>query len=815
MAVTDPKPRLHCFLEITNVGSLVGRQFNHSFVDVNYSASPIIHLETLSVDDDGSALQHRLLVVHQDGEVRFVSPDLQSEDWKAKVISQPAEQVEFALVLNLEQASRSLLKNREDVLAMLGSDISAPHTHLLVLITRFSNDTAPSGHESILYLRILHIELAENHLHPLKDLISLTLPEPKEHKIDRCNYSWHGANGTVFQSTPSFLAIYDLSGTTPQLINHLRMGNNSLVSSLRLSPALVAISTSKTISIVNVQYNSLQAEQILDQLPKDQNTAAKHRYTMAENRVTRLLSYFSPLDLVILLCGRKLLAIQISTGMEQENRSRKRKRKGLLIDSIGRGLFFTSENSQNSGLLHGLSKTLGTQLPNAHDKDGWNSTKASLDSLFKNKKIEEFESIMASELKISEAKDQMAQTKTEVDRFIDTASGKPPDLRKVHYLLSKIFLMDRIRPLGEEKGLNRKLKISWFPDRLCHWLINHGLLSVDYIEASLKTRGVFRGTECLKIGAYTQALVEWDSSLKTLHSILISPVPLDAREVVHATKYLMDLPNSSELLNTTKLLTNDDVRQEDVSDQKMKFEDVDNSISSTPLDSMHETNRFLRLLLESILVRLNAFSSFILCQALKSVLLASELRSLVDLLRMELARGRWLSPYVEDGIESLHENLPNNGQVCIIAKLLNCAIDSIGTGGWILGASVTDDLTEMADTLAYMKAEISATLEGIEEATYLMGMLGEILLYGKTAEAPQVKNYPSSGGNQKALHIHSLPVDGAGIERSALPLGLKAAQRVSTMKVGAGGELMGRSRRDIGKLKSKMVGKYSFDRIVV
>ena len=49
-----------------------------------------------------------------------------------------------------------------------------------------------------------------------------------------------------------------------------------------------------------------------------------------------------------------------------------------------------------------------------------------------------------------------------------------------------------------------------------------------------------------------------------------------------------------------------------------------------------------------------------------------------------------------------------------------------------------------------------------------------------------------------------------------LPLGLNLDKdRVPLTKVGAGGEVMRRSRRDIGDLKSRRVGEYSFERIVI
>ena len=51
-----------------------------------------------------------------------------------------------------------------------------------------------------------------------------------------------------------------------------------------------------------------------------------------------------------------------------------------------------------------------------------------------------------------------------------------------------------------------------------------------------------------------------------------------------------------------------------------------------------------------------------------------------------------------------------------------------------------------------------------------------------------------------------------------LPLGLKpiaASMVVSKTRIGAGGEVVERSRRDVGRLRSRMVGRYSFERIVI
>lgn len=773
----------------------------------------MIHLETLALGNR-EVFQSRvkLLAVHEDGEIRCLSQDLQMEEWKTRVIHSSSSYVEHASVMSLEQASQSLLRNREDILAMLGHDADTSVTRLLFLLTRASSVPANSGGNQ-LYLRIFHIRIFESPGQPLQDLISLILPEPEYSKSEKSNYSWHGSSGTLLQNTASDLAVYDIAGLLPRLAHHIPLGSTKINSCLRLSASLIALNTPEAMTIIDLQYSSLQAEQTLEPLSKNQSQTAKCKYTSKEESDTRILSYFAPLDLVVVLQGRKLLALQLSTGVEQTSNSRKRKRTGLLINSIGRGMSSFNAKFPAHGNLRGIPQPLGTRLPNSRSQDGWNATRDRLESLFQSRDLEQFESIMLSELGPADEKEDNL-IPGELNRSVESRERNLPDYRKVHYLLNKVFILEQSQQPREQSAINQKLKVSWFSDQLCRRLIRRGLFSIDHIEASMKHSHSFPTTEHIKVGAYTQALVEWDKSLKTLQLILRSPVPLDAKEIVHALKYLMRFVNQSEPAGPMKQLTDGDQREDEGFDQSMQFEDDNVSIDSISPSSKLELN-ISHDLLDSILTRLNVFSVSKVTQALKTELSPQELRSLVDLLRIELARGQWLSAYGEDGLEPLGDGHSDNGQVCIIAKLLNSVIDSIGTGGWILGASITDDLTETEDTIAYMKAEISAALEGIEEATYLKGLLGQILLYGKTATLSQGKPRNLLGANQQPLQIRSVPVNSAGIESSALPLGLKAAQGITRKKVGAGGELIERSRRDIGRLKNRMVGKYSFDRILI
>ena len=95
-------------------------------------------------------------------------------------------------------------------------------------------------------------------------------------------------------------------------------------------------------------------------------------------------------------------------------------------------------------------------------------------------------------------------------------------------------------------------------------------------------------------------------------------------------------------------------------------------------------------------------------------------------------------------------------------------------------------------------------------------MLGEILLCGKESLLPSkqkaLKNTSdefSATGNVKPVTIITKE------ENPMLPLGLKLKPPREGIKVGAGGELIQRSKRDMGRLLSRKVGKYSFERIAI
>jgi hypothetical protein len=141
-------------------------------------------------------------------------------------------------------------------------------------------------------------------------------------------------------------------------------------------------------------------------------------------------------------------------------------------------------------------------------------------------------------------------------------------------------------------------------------------------------------------------------------------------------------------------------------------------------------------------------------------------------------------------------------------------VDAVGAGGWLTGEArlVDGDPFEAEDLIHSLKLEVSAALEGIEEAVYLKGLTAEMIRYGDGVQAALPK---SSSETQTEKRSKPIVLPTIGQEIRTLPLGLKAEKQISLLKVAAGGAVYQRTRRDIGHLKSQKVGKYSRERIVV
>ncbi|KAI9877369.1 MAG: hypothetical protein M1830_004102 [Pleopsidium flavum] len=839
------------------------------------SSHSIVHIDVVPVQapirDSKDAFD--IIAVHQDGELRCLSGDLDAQRWHARIgpliaadvgrqFSTIDLQVEYAMVIDAETAGKGLLKERADLRAMLGGELAmrviSGNATMLFLITSWKDVGLVST--KCRSFNMFSIRGNQSHFGSgklisstpsLQHMQSVTLPESATTGSALQlgpQFMLHPSSGTLYQSSENGLGIYNLSDTVPRLSSHIHLGHKGPTSFLRLSSSSILSASQTAITVYDTRYRSAQAILPISTSKKSPKNAHNQRPP------NQLLSYFSNLGLVLARNEEnELLAMQIILPGPRLSGSRKRKRDGLLIDSIGRG---TRDPIHRSNSLRGTPRPLGNYLPSSRalDDKRWEEQMAKLDNYVAQQRVDLFESVMAQELGIAnegplaanlgqdgkswgkaekqssnhgiQLSEPSTNHEAKMPELLDRLHPDPPssgthsehamiDRRKVLYVLSKMFSLVSTED-QPESDLHHgvlaasRLKVAFFPPHIFYWLVKYGNISTCHVESALRHKEYSTTSPALPSGALTEALLAYDPSLRAMMAILEGPVYFDVLELVHLVRVLLHNLEAKEI-NGRKLLTNDEGHDVD------GFEDSQQCVAANARDDDSlmgkDQSPDHRLLLIAALRKLHSFPVATITQALRKKLTGADRVSLIHQLRIELAEGGWTSWYADGGILPELRHHDHNERIDIISTLLNCAVDSIGMGGWVLGTLAFNDAEEREDMIAYMKAEVSAVLEGLHEATYLRGLLGEMLLYGKSAAMVPRATVQATNDTRGSLKPISMPLTAS--DSHFLPLSLKAPRNISMTKVGAGGEIQKRSKRDIGRLKSKMVGKYSRERIAI
>ena len=777
--------------------------------------------------------------MHENGEVRCLSEDLSEEYWNSntkntlpKHDSLQDRHVLRAAILSIDQARKTLLKSRGDVVAMLEADFdptsSSTIPYLLVLIS-CNAENGDNRTKSALRMHIFNVSATKlpsdssriiGNFKSMKEMMVSLIPEPRGSSSRDSVFSLDERSGLLYQYGGKNLVIYNLTGPVPRVEQHIIL-DYQVSSCLHIGPSTAVLTSPSTISVLDTRYHSIHSSQSLERSYRDR-VSKNAQLNMATN--TRLLSYFANLDLVVGLHGQALVAFQLNESNADEPRSLKRTRGGKLINAIRRGINISKPTAGTDKATNAIPKTLGDSLPLCQSSKEWQEKRSQLDVHAAKGEAELFDRLMSSELGINRENenDHIPGTSVDHGRFTKPEQGLYSfDRQKVQYTLSKIFIFDR--PWKATSSVDGSdipvLKIGFLPLSTFRWLARNGFVSLQQVESALKQAGAMPIPATLSSDSMIQAFAIFDDSLQILVSILTGPTYFNPLEIATALRLSIQILRSSEGEEGIRTMTNGQSSIDQDSDNTMQVvsDEMDHITGSPSLSTGKVTEA--KALMRACINRLKQYHSSDIVKSFKQHLPHNDIVSLIAHLRLDLARNGWLSRYTEDlPILPLQElaYTDSNTQISTAAKILNCAIDALGTAGWILGDSASPDSNilsaENGDTISYMKAEISAALEGIEEAAYLQGMLGEALLFYKSARGRSPDQEDTTHLSKKVKPI-TVPLEDR--LAAALPLGMKAPSRVSLMKVGAGGEVQIRSARDVGRLKSRAVGKYSFERIVV
>ncbi|CAN8096373.1 unnamed protein product [Discula destructiva] len=845
ISTRDPKPQITLFKDVLGVSGDTASTTTTEKVD---HARKIVHLSTTSpASSENKASTSDLIAVAEDGSIMCFQGESLQKRWEtspeilrqdlAAVPKGSRLQVELVQAAPASDIIAGFFGGKEDAFAAFlptGQD-DASTLDMLVLITRTVAQGAESRHLHILSLpssdsqssgRLTQIHTA----HVPNSSSSISHIRPGKLRLDV-------ATGSLMELEEGALVTYDLTTTIVKIESTLQVPG--VESFIRLSKTSVLTARCETLDVYNPVFQSLQASAAVSLESGDMS-----------NSSLSLVAYFARLELAVAVSGTSLVAVQMEA---PRTRGKKRRSEGLLIDSIGRGIphYRDIKKPKIDGEIGSPATSFSSNLPGSICDGYWTEFTADVqraDELLASNNLTGFEDLMARKFAIetkpfaangTKDESEPGQGQHKLTEWIlpATRSAYPyADRRWVLFAITRVFAWQDIPESGDEQArLTCKLPQS----NLLTMLIDAGHLTLSNLKSAFKDE--LRGIDDIDniLGwELPQALVQVDPVFELLLSYL-SSTKLGAVELLTAIRLIM---RSLELVqDPTKIapkLLAFESQESDAVDPDESALLADQSVVGHELDRLNqelETAEYFHLGDQSLIrgrslsVALGKLSScprIPIIRALRRSYKPEEILSLIYVLRMELVKDGWTTRYLDTTQLDKDDELeaPPDGSISLIADLLCRCVDAVGPGGWLINDAIVaagaGDHMDSADFLASLKLEISAALEGVQEAVFLRGILSEALRYGNSVQRAEAEIGQKSrrGDGTMALVLRgATPSHDTGVKTSEamLPLGMKAKERVSAEKIISGGEIARRKKREVGHLVSQKVGAYSLERIKI
>lgn len=843
-AVERPEQQIKGFFEETGASATSAPVISSSSFALKDSKSPTVFVgivPTASEEDDVKD-PFDVLTVHKDGRVRRLAADLETQRWSihhsemSKLSS--SHEVHTAFLVEFEDAKKSLFKRRQDLVALASGDISSagleePSVLLLVL--------HPVGSEQFslkdVKIQIFSVSAVTrphgfglDESQRLRHLMTVDLP-PLDGQGDlegrALQWNFHSGSAGLNLSFERGFVNIDLSQYSPSVTSQFILEDERFSSIIRISPHSVIGAGKSMVALYDTQYQSIQRSIGIKNILSDSSSKADN-----SKAPIIFVSYFAKLGIAVATKGSALVAFDLSSLHTTSGSSLKRSRDGLLIDAIGRGIGSSAAQWDTTAKKHKNEHMASLGLTSKEDVEKWNNFTKELDASSRSKDANAFDNAVKSYFGSGESK-----TLPPPGQFVNS--------EKILFILSKIFSVKD----GESKAPKEisalpspKLTILFWPDETCRWLIETGYLSMNNVEIAVRRSVKPRILPPFPSASFVQALVDFDPSLSHLILLLKGRVILNSDQLAFALKVFLDVARSrSAALDEPAKAITDGSRTDDNKDrmqEDLEARAVQSRSSQAPEALLADAFTGLNL----TLTKLHSHPLPAVVKSFRSTLSNTETLSVIHHLRLSLVTGGHTSPFTEDPpvpVASYQTSPPLS--LNTIVDLLTACVDAIGPSGWISAAGFAGTAANELDVIADMKAEVSAALAGVEEATYLKGILREFIRYAGSvvssakadrdesaraaataaAAAARVKHEKLNGADL----IVFTPADSSDGDPTGkmLPLSLKATSgapgtggEVSKTKVKKStGEVKKRSSREIGYLRRKQVGKYSFERLIV
>lgn len=832
-AVSRPEQQIKSFVEETGGNESSAPEISSSSFTVTDSKSPTVFVGIVpSGSKEGDENDpFDILNVHQDGRIRRLTSDLKTQRWNvqhseiAKTAS--THEVHSCFLVEFEDAKKALFKRRQDLAALALGDLTSSgvdEPSVLLLVSH------PTGSERVA-LKDVKVQMfsvpsavssggALDESQRLRHLLTIDIPDVTgQETFDSNGLQWNfhsGSAGLNLSFERGFIN-FDLSQYTPTVTSQFILDTERFSSVMRISPQSVIGAGESLVALYDTQYQSIQRSIAVDNVPPTSGSAP-----------TLFLGYFAKLGIAVATKGNTLLAFDLSTSQPPSGPSLKRPRDGLLIDAIGRGIGSSAAQWDAGSKKHRTESMATLGLTSPEQVERWNNFTAELD-------------------KFTQAKDTAGFDRAVQDYFGTGESKTLPTPGQFVHPETTLFLLSKIFSIKETETNDKlsaspslRLTVNLWPKQTCDWLVRLSHLSLSNVEIALRRSFKPRILPALPAGSFVQALIDADQSLRNIIQSIRGPVLMNPDELAYALKYFLNMARSRSSVPA-------------ITDTTTENNDNDNT---PPLATL-----FLGL--NTTIQKLHANPAPATTSALRSALSRPELTSLIHHLRISLATGGFTSRFTEKPpVPILTDQTRPALSLTTITDTLIAAVDAIGPSGWIAAAgslSLSADgnpTGEEQSLIADIKSEVSAALAGVQEATYMKGVLREYLRFTETITTPKPNKQNTTNNKSTALIptddtttateddassslIRHEKINGADLlvytaagadgtgedgyidgdagANRMLPLSLKAASAdVGKTKVKQStGEVKNRSHREMGYLRRKAVGKYSFERLIV
>ncbi|OGM43300.1 hypothetical protein ABOM_008670 [Aspergillus bombycis] len=702
----NPQKEIKCFVEESGGNGSSAPVISSSSFSVKDSSSPTVFIgivPTGSSEEDKSP--YDILTVHQDGRVRRLAADLDNQHWSlqhselAKISS--SHTVQACFLVEFEDAKKALFKRRQDLAALalgdlVDSNVDEPSVLLLVSHPTGSKEIKLSDvkvHMFSVPAKIPSQGRSLDESQKLKHLLTFNIPDIKGQEFFESSgleWDFHTGSAGLNLSFAKGFVNFDLSQYKPTVTSQFILENENFSSLMRISPQSVIGAGNSIVALFDTQYKSIQRSIATDDIHGSNNPKAR----------TTFISYYSKLGMAVATKGNTLFAFDLSSSNSLSGSSLKRSRDSLLIDAIGRGIGSSASQWDVASKKPRTDQFTSLGLTSEEQVSRWNKLVTDLRAASKSQNGDAFDSAVQTYF---EASNSDALPKQYVN----------PEV--ILFLLSCIFsLKDAVNKDQLSVSSSSRLSIDVWPEHTCQWLTQLGQLSLDNVEIALRRSLKPRILPALPTGSFVQALMDADPTLKRLIDILQGPVTLSSDELAYTLKFFLNMARSrSATLEETALAI--------TAGEENNTEAIQN-----PEATLQDIFRGLNTTLQKIHIHPLPTITTSIC----STLSRTEIIAMVHHLRLSLATGGYASRFTENPPTPIcPDQTTPSLTLNTITDLLNVSVDAVGPSGWISATAFDDTPTREMDLIADMKSEISAALAGVEEASYLKGVLGEYLRY--------------------------------------------------------------------------------------